>query len=77
MEKKGLVEYRNEGRVFVYTARYTRESLVAGFLARVFDGKLIDLMESLLQQEDIDSQTQMKVRRIVAEALKKSQHHDP
>lgn len=50
MTEKGLVAYRNAGRTFVYRPvvkrQQTRSNMVAGFLRRVFDGSLDQLVES-------------------------------
>jgi predicted transcriptional regulator len=53
MEKKGLVTHHVEGRMFIYTPRYSRDQSAAGFLERVFDGAAGELVQSLLRSEKI------------------------
>ena len=72
MTQKGLVDYRAEGRSFVYRAVLPRDqtsrSMVSGVLQRVFDGAIDQLVESALSlrrptEEEVD-----KLRELLDEA---------
>ena len=68
MEEKGLVEHHVEGRTFIYTASYSREDSVRGFLERVFDGAADELVQSLLRAEKISPAELERLHAMIAEA---------
>jgi predicted transcriptional regulator len=68
MEDKGLVSHHVEGRTFIYTANYSREDSLAGFLERVFDGAADELVQSLLRAERISPEELERLHALIAEA---------
>ena len=71
METKGLVTHAQEGRAFVYSARYSRDQSAARFLDRVFDGAASQLVASLLQGERISPEELERMQTLIADARKK------
>jgi BlaI family transcriptional regulator, penicillinase repressor len=70
MDKKGLVSHRAQGRIFVYTARHSRESEASGFLKRVFDNSLDQFVLSLLKTRRPSDAELAELERIIAQARK-------
>jgi predicted transcriptional regulator len=68
MEDKGLVSHHVDGRTFIYTANYSREDSLAGFLERVFDGAADELVQSLLRAERISTEELERLHALIAEA---------
>ena len=58
MEKRGLVEHREEGRTFVYRALVQkgeiRRSMITDVLERAFSGRAIDMVSMMLREGDFD-----------------------
>jgi predicted transcriptional regulator len=73
MEDKGLVTHDVSGRKFVYTACYTRDDSVAGFLDRVFDGAADELVQSLLRAERIAPDELERIKAMIAAARRKTE----
>lgn len=72
MEKKKLVEHHVEGRTFIFTARYTRDDSMAGFLDRVFDGAASVLVSSLVRTEGLSTAELDRMQAIIDEARRKN-----
>jgi predicted transcriptional regulator len=70
MDDKGLVSHRADGRVFVYTARHSRESEASRFLKRVFDNSLDQFVLSLLKTRRPSDSELAELERIIADARK-------
>jgi predicted transcriptional regulator len=70
-ERKGLVKHHEEGRAFVYTAVYTREASVRGFLDRVFDGAADELVLTLLKSERISYGELDRLHSLIQEARRR------
>lgn len=68
MEGKGLVDHVQDGRTFVYTARFSRDETAKRFLERVFDGVASQLVLSLLRSEHISNTELERMRAMIAEA---------
>lgn len=68
MEDKGLVRHEARGRAFIYTPLYTREASVQGFLKRVFDGAVDQLVLSLLRSEQLSEEHLEELQQMIAEA---------
>ena len=68
MEVKGLVSHEEEGRTFVYTARFTRDETARRFLDRVFDGVASHLVSSLVSSERISVEELDRIHVLIAEA---------
>jgi predicted transcriptional regulator len=71
MEDKRLVAHHTEGRVFVYTPRFSRDESAARFLERVFDGAVDQLVLSLLRTEHIGSKELERMHGMIAQARQK------
>jgi predicted transcriptional regulator len=73
MEEKGLVEHRAERRTFTYIPKFSRERLTSGFLHKVFDGALDELVLTLLEVKDASPQEFKELEQIIAKARKQKQ----
>lgn len=71
MEEKGLVRHHLEGRAFIYTAIYTRQESVRGFLDRVFDGAAEELLTTLLEAEPLSAAELERLQARIQAARKK------
>lgn len=72
MELKGLVRHEEEGRMFIYTACFSRDQSTASFLARVFDGAAAQMVQSLLQSERITADELERMQALIAEARRRA-----
>ena len=68
MEGKGLVDHAEDGRTFVYTARFSRDETARRFLERVFDGVASQLVLSLLRTERVSHDELERIQAMIAEA---------
>ncbi len=84
MEKKGVVDHRVEGRVFVYRPTVTREdvhrSMVSDLMERLFEGDVTALVSHLLSEQDIDRHELARLSELIsehrrAEARRKERGH--
>jgi predicted transcriptional regulator len=66
MEGKDLVVHVEEGRAFIYTARFTRDDTAGHFLDRVFDGMASHLVSSLLAGERIPPEELDRIQALIA-----------
>jgi predicted transcriptional regulator len=71
MEKKGVVNHRSEGRVFVYLPTVSEEtvnrSMVADLTEPLFEGSTAMLVNHLLTQQEIDPRELKEIRRLIDE----------
>lgn len=68
MEGKGLVDHVEEGRSFVYSARFSRDDTARRFLERVFDGVASQLVSSLLRTERVSNDELERMQAMIGEA---------
>ena len=73
MQKKGLVTSRVEGRALIYTAVYSRDQTVRGFLDRVFDGAADQLVQALLRVERLSPRELEHLQAMIRNARKNKQ----
>jgi predicted transcriptional regulator len=71
MEKKELVTHEEEGRAFIYTARFSRDDTAGRFLDRVFDGMASQLVSSLLDGERIGPEELERIQALIAGARRR------
>lgn len=75
MEKKGIVSHRNEGRLFIYRACVSEEtvhrSMVSELTERLFDGRASLLVSHLLAQGEIDARELAEIQRMIAAQARK------
>ena len=75
MEKKGIVEHRSEGRLFVYAPRVSEEevhkSMVAELTDRLFEGRASLLVSHLLSQQEIEPRELAEIRRLIDKHARK------
>lgn len=71
MDRKGLVEHRQEGRTWIYRPLYSREQESSRFLNQVFNGSLDQLVLSMLSAEPVKSETLDELEELIKEARKK------
>jgi predicted transcriptional regulator len=70
MEEKGLVEHRNQGRIFIYYPRHSRERVATRFLNKVFDGALDQLVLTLLNAKETSAEELKELERLITRARK-------
>lgn len=71
MEGKGLVDHVEEGRSFVYNARFSRDDTARRFLERVFDGVASQLVLSLLRSEGVSNDELSRMQSMIVEAQRR------
>jgi predicted transcriptional regulator len=74
MEEKGLVKHHAEGRTFIYTPCYSRESVSSRFLNKVFDGSLDQLVLSMLRAKDASAEELKELEQLIAKARREKQN---
>ncbi|MEZ5964158.1 MAG: BlaI/MecI/CopY family transcriptional regulator [Planctomycetota bacterium] len=71
MEGQGLVQHRQDGRVFVYRAQVgendVSRSMVSDVVERAFDGSASALVSQLLKEGDFDPAELNDLRRLIDE----------
>src|SRR5438874_13823036 len=72
MEVKALVGHDQEGRTFIYTARFTRDESMARFLDRVFDGAAPELVQSLLRSERVSASELEQMQSLIEAARRRN-----
>jgi BlaI family penicillinase repressor len=69
LEKRGLVEAERQGRQIVYrpliSESQVRQSMVAGLLANLFEGRASDLLSHLIKRDEIDSEDLARIRKLL------------
>jgi BlaI family transcriptional regulator, penicillinase repressor len=70
-DRKRLVDFRVEGRTFIYSPRFSREESASRFLDRVFDGAASQLMQCLLRAERVPAEELERMHALIAEARRK------
>jgi BlaI family transcriptional regulator, penicillinase repressor len=68
MEGKGLVDHVEDGRSFVYTARFSRDDTAKRFLERVFDGVASQLVLSLLRSQGVSNDELDRMQSMIGDA---------
>lgn len=75
MEKKGIVDHRSEGRLFVYRPCVSEEdvhrSMVTDLTDRLFEGRASLLVSHLLSQPEIDPRELAEIRRLIEKHARK------
>jgi predicted transcriptional regulator len=74
MERKGVVDHRVEGRVFVYRPTVSREdvhrTMVGDLMDRLFEGDVTALVSHLLTEREVDQGELARLSRLIAEHKK-------
>jgi predicted transcriptional regulator len=74
MERKGVVEHRVEGRVFVYRPTVSRQevhrTMVGDLMDRLFEGDVTALVSHLLSEQEVDPDELAQLSRLIAEHKK-------
>ena len=69
LKDKGIVDYRTEGRAFVYFPAVSqdevRRSMVANLTEKLFQGQSSELLTHLLRESEIDPEELDRLKRIV------------
>lgn len=69
MERKGVVQHRVEGRVFVYRPTVSREdvhrTMVGDLMERLFAGDVTALVSHLLEEGDVDRGELTRLTRLI------------
>ena len=71
MENRGLVNHRNEGRSYIYSARVASKdvsrSMTDHLLDRLFEGSLVDAVNHLLTAREVSSGELDALERLILE----------
>ena len=71
--KKGALQYKKDGRVFVYTPLVKESDILAkendNFLNRFYDGALDSMIVNLLEQDKLSDDDILALRKILDEKL--------
>ena len=67
MDDKGLVSHKQQGRIFCYTPRYSREQATSRFLQQVFDGAMDQVIVSMLNATDSSPEELKQLEKIIAQ----------
>ena len=74
MEARGLITHRAEGRSFLYRARVAEEvvsrSMVDHLVDRIFEGRLIDVVNHLLTTREVSRDELKSLERLIEEKKK-------
>jgi BlaI family transcriptional regulator, penicillinase repressor len=73
MDDKGLVSHKEQGRIFIYTPRYSRQRAASRFLEHVFDGALDQVVASMISTANPNPEELKQIARIVADARRRKQ----
>ena len=68
MDDKGLVSHKQQGRIFSYTPRYSREQATSRFLQQVFDGAMDQVIVSMLNATDSSPEELKQLEKIIAQS---------
>ena len=66
MDDKGLVSHEKQGRIFIYTPRYSREQATSRFLQQVFDGAMDQVIVSMLSTANASPDELKQLEKIIA-----------
>jgi BlaI family penicillinase repressor len=73
MDDKGLVSHKKQGRIFIYTPRYSRQRAASRFLEHVFDGAIDQVVLSMIRTANPNPEELKQIERIVADARRRQQ----
>jgi BlaI family penicillinase repressor len=69
LEKRGIVEAERQGRQIVYrpliSESQVRQSMVAGLLANLFEGRASDLLSHLIKRDEIGAEDLARIRKLL------------
>ena len=75
IEAKGYLEHEVDNRTFIYRPTISRndvrQSILGDILDRLFEGSPSLLMNSLVEQKDIDETELQQIKKLIKEAEKK------
>ena len=73
MDDKGLVSHEKQGRIFIYTPRYSRQRAASRFLEHVFDGAIDQVVLSMISTANPNPEELKQLEKIVANARRRKQ----
>ena len=73
MDDKGLVSHKKQGRIFIYTPRYSRQRAASRFLEHVFDGAIDQVVLSMISTANPNPEELRQIEKIVADARRRKQ----
>jgi predicted transcriptional regulator len=73
MDEKGLVSHKKQGRIFIYTPRYSRQQATSRFLWHVFDGAMDQLVLSMISTANSQPEELKQIEKLVADARRRKQ----
>lgn len=78
--KRGIVNYRKEGRQYIYraevTEKETQSSMASSLIDKLFKGKSSVLVNHLLESSDFDQQELEDLKRKIAAAQQKKKGNE-
>jgi len=76
MDDKGLVSHKQQGRIFSYTPRYSREQATSRFLQQVFDGAMDQVIVSMLNATDSSPEELKQLEKIIAQNRRRKERQN-
>lgn len=80
LRKKGIVDYRKEGRQYVYRALVSEEETkskeVDSFVNRWFQGNSSVLVNHLIKEGDFEADELEQLKSLINKAIKKDNDHE-
>jgi len=76
MDEKGLVSHKKQGRIFIYSPRYSRERATSSFVDKVFDGAIDQVVVSMLNTADPNPEELRRLEKIIAAARRRKQRQE-
>ena len=76
MDDKGLVSHKQQGRIFVYTPRYSREQATSRFVQQVFDGAMDQVIVSMLNTTDASPEELKQLEKIIAQNRRRKERQN-
>jgi predicted transcriptional regulator len=67
MDDKGLVSHKQQGRIFTYTPRYSREQATSRFVRQLFDGAMDQVILSVLSTADSSPEELKQLEKLIAQ----------
>lgn len=77
MDDKGLVSHKRQGRTFIYTPCYNRQRAASRFLQHVFDGAIDQVVLSMIDTANPNTEELRQIEKIVADARRRKQRQGP
>jgi len=74
LEKRGLVQHRQEDRTYLYSASVSESDVVKDFVDRIFGGNSADLVSHLLETHELPHAELERIKKLIRDY---EQSHPP